>query len=193
MNAITLLDELSTITKDNLRQVQSLKKLSLDELNFKPDTESWSVLECIEHLNRYGNFYIPEIRKRIAQYNYKTSPVFKHGWLGNYFVQSMLPKEKLNKMKTFKSMNPNNSKLDSAILDTFILQQEALLDLLNQARNTDLTRVKTAISITRWIKLKLGDTFRVVIYHNLRHIIQARNVLERIPQNQSVVNSANCS
>lgn len=193
MNAITLLDELSTITKDNLRQVQSLKKLSLDELNFKPDTENWSVLECIEHLNRYGNFYIPEIRKRIAQSNYKTSPVFKHGWLGNYFVQSMLPKEKLNKMKTFKSMNPNNSKLDSAILDTFILQQEALLDLLNQARNTDLTRVKTAISITRWIKLKLGDTFRVVIYHNLRHIIQARNVLERIPQNQSGVNSANYS
>lgn len=193
MNAITLLDELSAITKDNLRQVQSLKKLSLDELNFKPDTESWSVLECIEHLNRYGNFYIPEIRKRIAQSNYKTSPVFKYGWLGNYFVQSMLPKEKLNKMKTFKSMNPNNSKLDSEILDTFILQQEALLDLLNLARNTDLTRVKTAISITRWIKLKLGDTFRVVIYHNLRHIIQAKNVLERIPQNQSVVNSVNCS
>lgn len=43
----------------------------------------------------------------------------------------MLPKEKLNKMKTFKDKNPLNANLDKLIIDKFINQQIKLLDLLN--------------------------------------------------------------
>lgn len=45
-------------------------------------------------------------------------------------------------------------------------------------KNIDLNKTKTAISISKWFKLKLGDTFKVVIYHNERHIAQARKVCE---------------
>jgi len=90
----------------------------------------------------------------------------------------MLPKEKLNKMKTFKSMNPIGSNLDKTVLETFLSQQKTSLELLQQAEKVSLTKNKTGISISKWIKLKLGDTFRVVIYHNLRHIIQAEKVIK---------------
>ena len=88
----------------------------------------------------------------------------------------MLPKEKLNKMKTFKSMNPIGSNLDKTVLEKFLSQQKTLLELLQQAEKVSLTKNKTGISISKWIKLKLGDTFRIVIYHNLRHVIQAEKV-----------------
>lgn len=177
MNSETLINELIELTQKNLSDVQSFKSLTNNQLNLKPTPESWSILECIEHLNRYGNFYIPEISDRIKHSKFKTSPTFKTGILGNYFAKSMLPKEKLNKMKTFKSMNPINSLLDRQVLDTFIQQQESLITLLNDAKKTDLTKVKTAISISKLIKLRLGDTFRIVIYHNWRHIVQAKKML----------------
>lgn len=177
MNSETLINELIELTQKNRSDVQSFKNLTDNQLNLKHTTESWSILECIEHLNRYGNFYIPEISKRLKHSTLQASPTFKTGFLGNYFAKSMLPKEKLNKMKTFKSMNPNNSALDRQVLDTFIQQQDSLIKLLEDAKNTDLTKVKTAISISKLIKLRLGDTFRVVIYHNLRHIVQAKKVL----------------
>ena len=101
---------------------------------------------------------------------------FKSGFLGNYFAKSMLPKEKLNKMKTFKDKNPIGSKLDKSTIDNFILQQEQILNLLEKAREVDLNKTKTAISISKWIKLKMGDTFRVVIYHNERHLVQANKI-----------------
>lgn len=80
-------------------------------------------------------------------------------------------------MKTFKSMDPSGSHLNRVVLDTFIEQQVQLIQLLTEAMDSDLSRVKTAISISKWIKLRLGDTFRVVVYHNLRHVLQAKNLL----------------
>jgi hypothetical protein len=178
MNSEQLINELGQMSQKNRDDVQSFKKRSDEELNYKSNEESWSILECIEHLNRYGDFYIPEISKRIKNSSFQKSPVFKSGIIGNYFAKSMLPKENLNRMKTFKSMNPNKSVLDRSVLDKFISQQDIILGLLAKARNTDLSKVKTSISISKWMKLRLGDTFRVVIYHNLRHVIQAKRVLK---------------
>jgi hypothetical protein len=90
----------------------------------------------------------------------------------------MLPKERQSKMKTFKSMNPNGSNLKVSTVSKFIAQQQALIGLLNKSQAIDLTKTTTGISISKWIKLRLGDTFRVVIYHNQRHIVQAERVLK---------------
>lgn len=180
MEVKKLLEELLEHTHNNMNEVQALRKLPVETLQRKQNAGTWNILECIEHLNRYGDFYIPEIRKRIERSNYPGSKVFKSGILGNYFAKSMLPKEELNKIKTFKSMNPLNSSLDKSVLDTFIFQQEQILQLLEMSKDTDLTKVKTSISISKWIKLRLGDTFRVVIYHNFRHIVQVKNILKSI-------------
>ncbi|MEO9077333.1 MAG: DinB family protein, partial [Gelidibacter sp.] len=39
----------------------------------------------------------------------------------------------------------------------------------------------TAISISNLIKLKVGDTFRVVVYHNERHLVQANRISTKYP------------
>lgn len=176
MDANHLINSLIELTKQNMHDVQSFKNLPEDILNYKPEKTRWSVLECVEHLNRYGDFYIPEIRKRIQNSNYKKSETFQSGLLGNYFAKSMLPKENLVKIKTFKSMDPNDSKLEKSVLDKFLDQQEQILEILNKSQGINLTKIKTAISISKWIKLRLGDTFRVLIYHNQRHIVQAKKV-----------------
>lgn len=177
MKSEELLNELIELTVKNMNSVQEFKKLPIETLKQKENLKSWSVLECIEHLNKYGRFYIPEIQQKIENSNYQKSEHFKTGVLGNYFAKSMLPKEKLNKMGTFKSMNPIYDKTEAEALDQFIFQQEQLIELLKKAKSANLTKTKTAISISKWIKLRLGDTFKVVIYHNYRHIIQAKKVV----------------
>ena len=148
-------------------------------LNWKENPESWSALECIEHLNKYGDFYIPEITEKIKTSKHKSSEIFKSNWLGKYFSKSVSYNEDLNKMKTFRSMNPLNSKLNIQTIEKFINQQHEIIELLNQSKNVNLDKTKTAISISNLIKLKLGDTFRVLIYHNERHIKQAEKTIEK--------------
>lgn len=176
-----LLDNLTDLTRQHLRFMEQLQALPDQALTQKAHATSWSALECIEHLNRYGNFYLPEIRKRVETSHEPAASLFKSGWLGNYFANSMWPKEKLNRMKTFASMNPLNSHLDRSVITVFILQLQTMLNLLQQCRNVNLNTVKTSISISSLIKLKLGDTLRVVIYHNERH---ARQIERAIRQSQ---------
>ncbi|MFZ6052474.1 DinB family protein [Halocola ammonii] len=176
INQNELIADLEQRTHDNLRKAKKLAELNESKLNKKPDSESWSALEAIEHLNRYGEFYIPEIGKRLKDAKRISSCVtFKSGWLGNKFAKMMLPDAK--SMKTFSSMNPAGSNLDKSVLTTFITQQQEILDLLDKAKSVNLKKVKTSISISKWIKLRLGDTLRVVTYHNQRHIQQAERAV----------------
>lgn len=173
-----LIQDLIERTRININQAEKFNSLSTEKLNLRIQQESWSILECFEHLNLYGDFYIPEIKNRMESSKTHPKENFKSGVLGNYFAKSMLPKEKLNKMKTFKDKNPIGSGLDKRTIERFINQQEQLLNILDKSKEIDLNKTKTAISISKWIKLKLGDTFRVVIYHNDRHIVQATKILD---------------
>lgn len=159
-------------------QVEAFNALPTQKLNRRHDQNSWSILECLEHLNLYGDFYLPEIEMSIKSSKTLPNKKFKAGFLGDYFANSMLPKEKLNKMKTFKDKNPIGSALDKTTIARFIIQQEQLLTLLDNSRKIDLNTTKTAISISKLIKLRLGDSFRVVVYHNERHLAQANKILD---------------
>lgn len=177
MKSEILLSELTGMTQENLLRSEKFLQHSEEELNFKLDKDKWSVLECLEHLNICGAFYIEEIRNSIERSHKSNEMEFRSGFFGNYFAESMLPKENMNKVKTFKSMNPVNSKLNKSVVKEFRNQQKSLLELLEKAKRVSLTKNRTGIFITKWIRIRLGDSFRVVIYHNLRHIIQAEKVL----------------
>lgn len=172
MQSESLIKSLIEQTRQIINQVERLKKYNLHTLTWKKNQNSWSILECLEHLNLYGDFYLPQIEEKIKNSNTKMDVEFKSGFLGNYFAKSMLPKEKLNKMKTFKDKNPLNAKLEKNVMDEFINQQIRLLDLLNQSRNVSLNKVKIETSISSLIRLKLGDTFQFFINHIIRHLNQ---------------------
>lgn len=172
MQSEKLIQTLLEQTKQIINQAEKLKHYDLNTLTWKENKASWSILECLEHLNLYGNFYLPQMENKIKNSTTKTELEFKSGILGNYFSKSMLPEEKLNKMKTFKDKNPLNANLDKTVIDKFINQQIKLLDLLNQSRNVNLNKVKIKISISSFIKLKLGDTFQFFINHIIRHLKQ---------------------
>ena len=160
-----------------INQAERLKQFDPEILRRRSGPTSWNVLECLEHLNLYGNFYLPEIERSIKNSVTKGSPDFKSGYLGSYFAKSMLPKEKLNKMKTFKDKNPLNTKLDKTVIDNFIAQQIKLIELLNQSRKVNLNKVKIKTSIASFLRLKLGDTFQFLLNHIIRHLNQTQRIL----------------
>lgn len=173
VNSNQLLVDLRNMCVRHQKDLEALSSLSDQELQSKPGPEAWNAIECIEHLNRYGRFYLPEIKKRLQNSSAKPAETFKSGLLGDYFAESMLPKPGFKTMNTFKVMNPLNADLDHSALHEFSDQLKEILELLEMARYKNLNRIRTSISISKLIKLKLGDTFRVVIYHNERHLQQA--------------------
>lgn len=170
-----LIDELVGQTKRASATVSEFKKLDTEELHFKKTPDQWNILECIEHLNLYGNFYLPEIEKQLlSQPLIQEDLVFKSGLVGNYFVKLMsVQNGKVKKMKSPSDKNPAVGNPNATTLSRFLKQQELLLSLLEQARQTNLTKTKTAISLTPLVRLRLGDTLRFLVAHIQRHVTQA--------------------
>ena len=144
-----------------------------------PAPGKWSVIQVLEYLNSYGRYYLLAIERSLI----KDKPAiefFKPGWLGNYFTKLMKPEENgtiAHKMQSPKDHMPSNHPDAFPVLNTFLEQQHYLIDLLESAKSKNITGIRTPVSISRFIKLKVGDTFRFLIAHEQRHFVQIENVL----------------
>ena len=148
----------------------------------KPSPGSWSANECLQHLNTYGEYYLPAIQKAIrsAEGSGAGNPVFQAGVLGHWFTNMMMPatsEKPLKKMKAPKQSRPVKILDSHQVISTFIDQQEQMLQLLEAAKTVDLAKLRVPISLNRFIKMRLGDTFHFLVIHTLRHVIQAQKAL----------------
>ena len=74
-----LLADLIRRSKKMQDTISEYRSLNEQALNLKPDAESWSKLECLEHLNLYGDFYLPEMERSILNAKRPSWHVFKSG------------------------------------------------------------------------------------------------------------------
>jgi hypothetical protein len=85
-------------------------------------------------------------------------------------------------MKAPKDHTPMLTPDANTVISMFIEQQHTLLNLLEQAKRKDIGSIRTPISISRFIRLKTGDTFRFLIAHEQRHFVQIDNTLEQVKE-----------
>ncbi|MES2656902.1 MAG: DinB family protein [Bacteroidota bacterium] len=141
-------------------------------------TSGWSIAQCLAHLNSYGHYYLPLIKKAIANAPQNSGILNdKHSWLGKYFTKTMRADATQKKYKAFKGHIPATHLNAYAEIAEFINQNEQLLLFLKQARYIDTNGIKINISISKWIKINLNDLFDFMVAHNNRHLLQAKRNL----------------
>lgn len=174
----SLLDTLERRVEAHLHAAIDVFQNMNSALLLKPAEDGgWSIAQCLEHLNRYGDYYIPQIRQGLARQKFLIQGgVFKPGRLGGFFTRMMDPdqgagKKKYKAMKDYKPAPDLDAHI---VVAEFIRQQEELLICLQGARSADLNRIRIPVSILPWLKLKLGDVLQFTIAHDERHIRQAK-------------------
>lgn len=161
-----------------------LKSQRPDLLNSPPAAGAWSVAQVFEHLNSYSRIYLPAIEKGMQE---KLRPVqqthYRPGRLGAYFTKMMKPDKVrgvTNKMKALKNHRPMAALDADAVITEFIGHQERLIQLLEAAAKADWQAIKIPTSLSRWLKLNLGDTFAFFIAHQDRHLWQIQHTWEAV-------------
>ncbi len=174
MDKLELLKALQTQNNDHIAFFKNLGGLENEIILKKPTSDSWNTLECVEHLRRYADFYVPVISTGLKNSTLENTNEFKSSWLGDYFAKAMLPGSK--KMTTFKSKNPLGDQIKKESIDQLIAHLNTLNEAIELAKSKDIRsiKVKTTIPFT---KVNVGDALRVVIYHDERHVGQIRRIL----------------
>ncbi len=180
--SIELLESLHNDVRQLILEANYLKSVDPAILLQEPAPGKWSVIQVLEHLNSYGRFYLLAMERSMNK-DIPAVEYFKPGWFGNYFTKLMKPGEDgkiSHKMKSPKDHRPSKYLDAFPVLNTFLEQQQYLLDLLELAKSKNIGEIRTPISISKYIKLKLGDTFRFFIAHEQRHFVQINNALASI-------------
>jgi hypothetical protein len=185
MTTDELFTEISTITKNNFQFFQSsIKKLKDNQLNWKPNSQSWSIVEVLAHLNQYASYYHTVFNSKIENTKFKepkaqfiSSPLGKSAWKSMKLGGANNVKRKFQSPKLYNpTLHPELVNHDANL--NFEKHQLELIDIIEKAKTVNIQRVKIPISISKFIRLKLGDALLFVVYHNERHIQQIKNLIE---------------
>src|SRR5688572_7065035 len=157
-----------------------IKKLPAEKLNQRPANGGWSLLECLEHLNRYALYYNPALEKAIVNNQIvNAGPKIRLTWLGKKSVEMIAP-QNTKKHKTIKKMNPQGSVLNAAVVDEFLKNQQKFLQLLEQAKKTDLSKKAVPVEFFRLLKMNIGETLLFMVLHQQCHFLQLQRIFSEV-------------
>lgn len=177
-----LLDGLYAQTESQItKAVREWQQMPTEFFTAQPGSGQWSAVQCLEHLNSYGRYYLPAMGKAIGRKDQQADHAcFKSGLLGNYFYTLMLPGSNgipKKKLRSPKDHRPAEQLNTAQVQSEFISQLEKLEQLITRSKERDLNRIKVPISIAPFIKLKLGDVLLFYTAHIQRHLLQAERAM----------------
>lgn len=154
--------------------------LSDEQLAWEPAPDSWSVAQCLDHLNVTARMYLPVLDEGIADAIrrglYNAGP-YPYNWLGRLHVYLVQPTTRF-RGKAAKQFQPAPRRPRHEVMAAFRAYQVQYVDRLRQANGLDLARARVASPIVGWLRIPLGSSFAMMIAHECRHLAQARRVIQ---------------
>jgi hypothetical protein len=152
--------------------------LSDEQFMWRPGPESWSIAECLDHLNATARVYLPTLDEGISDAIrrgvYGEGP-FKYNWLGRLSVRfNDLPL----RLEAPDDVQPAAGRTRREILNAFRAYQVQYIDRLRQANGVDLARARVRVPANGWLRIPLGSGFQLMVAHSHRHLAQARRVMD---------------
>jgi len=152
--------------------------LADDQFAWRPASTSWSVAECLEHLNATARIYLPALDEGIADAIrrglYAEGP-FTYNWFGRLYVRFNEPPVRW-RLQALPQVYPAAGRSRREILAAFRAYQVQYIDRLRQANGVDLSRARVRAPAAKWLRIPLGTGFAVMVAHERRHLWQARKI-----------------
>ena len=159
-------------------------QLTHEQLNWKPNEQTWSIGQNIDHLIVINGTYQPVI-EAVKKGGYKLPLMGKMSFMVNFLgkmVLNAVQPDRKKKMKTFPIWEPTKSKVTSDVLTRFDLHQAELKQMIIGC--ADLLDRGSIISspANKNIVYKLETAFDIITTHEERHFEQAKEVLALLPK-----------
>jgi len=130
-------------------------------------------------LNLCRDQYIRSILPRITLAPDYPADRYVSGWLGDWIYARVMPRADgtVFKIKTRKAYCVSGETLDAReVLESFQRKCDALDDILRHAATKNLQRIRIPFYFSKLVRLRLGDTLRIMVAHSERHLLQAQRV-----------------
>ena len=173
-----LLEEFAAVAADARRAFGGLTGA---QLNWKPSQKEWSVGQCLEHLIKTNEQFLP-VLDAVARGGHRSSAWERVSPLSGFFGRVMVTSLRPDSGRKFKApalFAPSASSVDEKIVERFVEHQRRLAETARAAGRTDLDRIVVTSPVARLVTYSLLDACRIVAVHERRHLAQAELVMNR--------------
>lgn len=150
-----------------------------ERFNWRPDERSWSVAQCLDHLNVANRAYLGPMRaalERARREGRVRRGAIRPGFLGRWFVATLEPPPK-RRLPAPKKIVPAARKGRDEVSGEWRRVQAEVRDLLRAGAEQDLNGVRFVNPFLSLIRFSLGTGFQVIAAHERRHLWQAERVM----------------
>jgi len=173
------LQELLSALDDNDRRAEELARdLDDERFNWRPDERSWSIAQCLDHLNAASAAYLTPMREALEAGRRKgmerRGPI-RPGFLERWFVAEMGPSPK-RRLRAPRKIVPAAHKGRTEVMADWRRWQEEARDLLREAAGVDLNRTRFVNPFVPLLRFTVGTGFLVIATHQRRHLLQGETV-----------------
>jgi hypothetical protein len=167
------------IVKIKAKARADFSHLSAEQLNWKPNSKSWSVGQCLDHLATSASLYEPIFKGLVNKNrssNFWRSVPFLPSLFGKMLLNTVKP-ERDKRNKTVPVFEPSQSAISLTVIDQLEAQLTTFSDLANQLRDYDLKKTIITSPAAKFVNYSLLDALNIVTIHNYRHFNQAQEVM----------------
>ena len=165
----------SQLQSNSLQVVEIFSGLHAHQLNLRLESYSWSIAECIVHLNLFSDAFVPAIRQSCeyarAEEWFSDGP-FKMDVMGRLLRYALEPPSRWKAVTTLE-FEPTFIEPLEQVVPTFVEFQSQLIQLVDIASGLDLNRIKIASPVSNHIRYNLYSCFLIIAAHQRRHLWQA--------------------
>lgn len=150
-----------------------------DQLNWRPDSTSWSIAQIMEHISIINESYYPifdSIRNGTHKSPRLAALTFIPNFIGRMIEKSLQP-ETTRKTKTFPIWEPQQSAIPGMIArfrkrhDEFFLKLREMEPYFNKG-------IVISSPANKYVIYPLDQAITIMLVHEKRHYLQACRVLE---------------
>ncbi len=155
-----------------------------DLLAARPDPETWSVLQCIDHLNTAGWLLVRSMEDAIHRGQDEGpygEPPFEYGFMSRWFVRTMKPSSgwAFEAPSVFEP-EASGTLYPGEATEEFLALQDRFSECVVDAQDLDLRRLRLPSPAIPLLRISLGAWFEATLAHEQRHLDQARRVLHTL-------------
>jgi len=162
--------------------IQTFGSLTPEQLNWKPNPETWSIAQNMEHLIVINSTYFPTF-EAIREGTYRPPFLARFGFLASFFGNMLFKAVKPNrkwKSKTLPMWKPTKGETVPHIIERFEAHQSELKKQITATAAAADEGTVISSPANKNLVLKLEKAFDIMVSHEKRHFEQSKEVLQSI-------------
>jgi hypothetical protein len=174
-----LIDEFAS-ARERLHRLQAA--VPADRWTERPAEGSWSVAECVDHLNLTSRAYVAPLREALSRARTQGGGApsrFKRDFFGWMIWRAVRPNAGV-KVKTTPDFAPKLTAAPAELAAEFDRLQDEQVDVVRQADGLPINRVKIKSPFGPGLKYSVYSALTILPAHQHRHLQQAERAWKTI-------------